>query len=273
MSAEPGLLALLPFGLILGAGMVTAILTAGGKLTAEDYQQMVTYVVVILLIVAVVSMLACALCYRIRPEGFVAGVIDISGAMNSHEDDEVQQLWADVGKTETAICKLMKQTDIYIKNGLGPKDKDVPALVSEAQQQARADAGGPITDCSANWPTTVADVSSQTLDMTMSQLDDRISRMEVTLKGFSAPVLEKAYKSTVECSTESFGDYAPFESFVATSLTALQDRLKAVQASINYQEKKLIGGMKQKMKDLQAGHASDCDKQRGAKTAMASGSK
>jgi hypothetical protein len=269
-----GLLALLPFGLIIGAGILTAILTAGGKMTPEDYQQIVTYVVVILLIVAVVSMLTCALCYRIRPEeGFVAGVIDISGAMNKQEDDEVQDLWTAVGKTEEAICKLIKQTDTYIQNGLGPKDKDVPSLVSAAQQEARADAGGPITDCSANWPTTIADVSSQTLDMTMSQLDDRINRMETTLKGFSAPVLEKAYKSTVECSTESFGDYAPFESFVATSLTALQDRLKAVQASINYQEKKLIGGMKQKMKDLQAGKASDCDKQRGAKTAMGSGSK
>jgi len=273
MSVSLDLIPLLPFGLILGAGLLTAILTSGGKMSAEEYQQIVMYVVVILLIVAVVSMLACALCYRIRPmETFVAGVIDISAGEQTQQVDEVQEIWTAVGKTEAEICKLIKQTDTYIQNGLGPKDKDDPTLVASAQQNARADAGGPITDCSANWPATVADVSSQTLDQTMAQLDDRIRRMEITLKGFSAPVLEKAYKSTVECSTEGFGDYAPFESFVATSLTALQDRLKEVQAAINYQEKKLIGGMNRKMKDLQAGRASDCDKQRGAKIAMSSGS-
>ena len=274
MSDSAGLLGLLPFGLILGAGLLTALLTMSSKMSAEDYQEIVTNVIVILMIVSVVSILACLLCYRIRPvESFVAGIIDISAAEHRQVTDPVQDLWTAVGATEKEVCKLIKQTDTYIQNGLGPKDKDVPSLVSAAQQDARADAGGPITDCSETWPTTVMDVSAQTLDMTMAQLDDRITRMETTLKGFSSPVLEKAYKSTVECSTESFGDYAPIESFVATSIQALQERLKAVQDAINYQEKKLIGGMNRKMKDLQSGRASDCDKQRGAKVAMAGGSK
>jgi hypothetical protein len=252
-------IALIPFALILGAGLATWITTLGGKLTAEDAKQLVLYVLIIVAIVAIVSMVARALCYQIRTEERFA---DIS--------DPVQALWTAVGQTEKSICKLIGQTDNYIRSGIGPKGKDDPSLVTTAQQDARADAGGPLTDCTATWPTTVADVSSQTLDETMSQLDDRITQMETTLKGFSAPVLTKAYQSTVECSTESFVVYEPF---VATSIVALQDRLKEVKASIDYQEKKLIGGMEQKKKDLQAGKASDCDKQRGAKTAMAAGSK
>jgi len=261
-----GFLALLPIGLILGAGVITMVLSFMGKLSGEEAQELVMHVLIILAIVTVVGMLACLLCYRIRP---VERFEDISGT----EEDPVQALWTAVGKTETSICKLIGQTDTYIRSGIGPKGKDDPSLVTTAQQDARADAGGPLTDCSANWPTTVTDVSAQTMDETMSQLDDRITRMETTLKGFSAPVLNKAYQSTVACSTEGFGDYAPIEPFVATSIVALQDRLKQVQTTINYQEKKLIGGMEQKKKDLQAGKASDCDKQRGAKIAMAAGSK
>lgn len=276
-NGSAGVIALLPFGLILGAGLVTFLLTmGGGKFSAEDTQRLVTDVVIVLLLVGVVATLACLLCYRIRPvELFVAGVIDISGSMERlhHQDtDEVQELWTAVGKTEQTVCKLMGQTDDYIRSGLGPKGKDDPSLVTTAQQDARADAGGSITDCTTKWPTTVADVSAQTLDETMGQLDDRIGRMETTLKGFSAPVLLKAYQSTVECN-ESFGDYAPIESFVATSLKALQERLKQVQAAVQYQETKYIGGMEQKKKELQAGQVSDCDKKRGAKTAMAAGSK
>jgi hypothetical protein len=260
-------IALIPFALILGAGLATWITTLGGKLTAEDAKQLVLYVLIIVAIVAIVSIVARALCYQIRTE---EQFTDIS--------DPVQALWTAVGQTETSICKLVGQTDNYIRSGIGPKGKDDPSLVTTAQQDARADAGGPLTDCTATWPTIVADVSSQTMDETMSQLDDRITRMETTLKGFSAPVLTKAYQSTVACNTESFVGFAPFEServepFVATSIVALQDRLKEVKASIDYQEKKLIGGMEQKKKDLQAGKASDCDKQRGAKTAMAAGSK
>jgi hypothetical protein len=266
-------IALIPFALILGAGLATWITTLGGKLTAEDAKQLVLYVLIIVAIVTIVSMAARALCYQIRPEERFTDISDPTATT-----DPVQALWTAVGETEKAICKLVGQTDNYIQSGIGPKGKDDPSLVTTAQQDARADAGGPLTDCNASWPTTVTDVSSQTLDETMSQLDDRITRMETTLKGFSAPVLTKAYQSTVACSTESFIGYAPFEServepFVATSIVALQDRLKEIKASIDYQEKKLIGGMEQKKKDLQAGKASDCDKQRGAKTAMAAGSK
>ncbi len=265
-------LTLLPFIVIMGAALATGILTLFGRLSADDMQSVITKVVIVVAITGIVSLLACALCYRIRPtETFVAGVINISSATsNDPEVDEVQKLWADVGATEKAICKLIGQTDNYIRSGIGPKGKDDPSLVTTAQQEARADAGGPMTDCSATWPTTVADVSSQTLDETMGQLDDRITRMETTLKGFSAPVLTKAYQNTVSCTTEGF---ALYESFVATSLVALQDRLKAVNDAIDYQEKKLIGGMEQKKKDLQSGKASDCDKQRGAKTAMSAGAK
>lgn len=264
-------LPLIPFVVIVGAAVATGLLTLFGKLKVDDMQNVITKIVLIVAITALVSLLACALCYQIRPtETFVAGVMDISGATSDGpEVDEVQKLWTDVGATEKSVCKLIGQTDNYIRSGIGPKGKDDPSLVTTAQQEARADAGGPITDCSASWPATVADVSSQTLDETMGQLDDRITRMEMTLKGFSAPVLTKAYQNTVECTTEGF---ALYESFVATSLVALQDRLKAVQDVIDYQEKKLIGGMEQKKKDLQAGKASDCDKQRGAKTAMAAGS-
>ncbi len=270
-------LPLLPFVIIVGAALATGLLTLFGKLSAEDMQNVITKIVLVVAITTLVSLLACALCYQIRPiEMFVAGVIDISGASHGQEIDEVQKLWTDVGETEKAVCKLIGQTDEYIRSGIGPKGKDDPSLVTTAQQEARADAGGPITDCTASWPATVADASSQTLDETMGQLDDRITRMEMTLKGFSAPVLTKAYQNTVACTTEGFALYdgfALYESFVATSIVALQDRLKAIQDVINYQEKKLIGGMEQKKKDLQAGKASDCDKQRGAKTAMAAGSK
>jgi hypothetical protein len=259
-------IALIPFALILGAGLATWITTLGGKLTPDDVKQMVLYVLIIVAIVAIVSMIARALCYQIRPE---ERFTNLSGS--THEDDPVQALWTAVGVAEHSICKLIEQTDNYIRSGIGPKGTGDPSLVTTAQQDARADAGGPLTDCTATWPTTVLDVSMQTLDETMSQLDDRITRMETTLKGFSAPVLTNAYKSTVECSTEGFGDYA--ETFVATSIVSLQDRLKEVQAAITYQEKTLIGGMEQKKKDLQSGKASDCDKQRGAKTAMSAGTK
>jgi hypothetical protein len=187
----------------------------------------------------------------------------VGQGINDTQTDPVQALWSGIAAAEEATCKYITRADGFIQNNEGKAGYDNPTLVSDAQQKARAAADGPLTDCTETWPTTLQDVSSYTLDQGLADADNRLTRLETTLQGFTGVIFQNTYNATVDCqmpqpTTEGFD----------TSLTTLQQRLTAVQAAIQMQQQKLLGPIDQKTEELKKGQVSDCDKARGKATAM-----
>jgi uncharacterized protein YukE len=242
--------------LVLGAtlavlGVMVAIKRA--TLTADDLSNIVVYLGTLTLGLMAVLIVVRVYCGNIHPvEQFVGQGI------NDTQTDPMQTLWTGIAEAEEAVCKYITRADGFIQNDLGKPGHDNPSLVSAAQQKARDAAGGPLTDCTAAWPATLTDVSSYTLDQELSDADNRLTRLETTLQGFTGVVFQNTYNKTVKCPTEGF----------ATSLTTLQQRLTAVQAVIKQQQSALLGPIDQKTEDIKKGHLSDCDKARAKSTAI-----
>ncbi len=166
--------------------------------------------------------------------------------------DPVTQLLTDIGTAEKDVCDLITRTDKFIQNDVGKPGHDNPQLVTDAQQKARAAVGGPLTDCGASWP---VDVSGEAA---LQEADNRLTRMEATLKSFTGPELQATYNKTVPCQAEGFDN----------QVSALQARLTAVQGTIRDQQQKLLKPVDDKTAALQRGEVSDCDKKRGGNVAV-----
>ncbi len=166
--------------------------------------------------------------------------------------DPVTQLLTDIGTAEKDVCDLITRTDKFIQNDMGKPGHDNPQLVTDAQQKARSAVGGPLTDCAASWS---VDVSGEAA---LSEADNRLTRMEATLKSFTGPELLATYNKTVPCQAEGF----------QSQLSSLQARLTAVQGTIRDQQQKLLKPVDDKTAALQRGEVSDCDKKRGGNVAV-----
>ena len=172
------------------------------------------------------SILLCLLCFRAIPrEAFQ----DMSGDTT---------LLADIATTEEAVCKLITRVDGFLQNDVGPAGQKDPGLVTDAQSRARA--GIEMVACSAGGD----DVSGEEAH--------RITRLEETLRSFTGPELQRTYDTAMKC--EGFQGAAP---------PSLRERLTAVQATLQDQQKRLLAPIDQKTEDLHKGIASDCDKRRG----------
>ncbi len=191
--------------------------------------------------VVLVMLLVSRLCLTIHPrESFV----DMSGGT-----DTVIQLLQDIGAAEKDVCDLITRTDKFIQNDVGKPGHDNPQLVSDAQQKARDAVGGPLTDCHASW---TLDVSG---DAALQEADNRLTRMEATLKSFTGTELQATYDKSVKC--EGF-----------QNPTDLSARLAAVKTTIVNQQQKLLKPIDDKTAALQRGEVSDCDKKRGGNVAV-----
>ena len=254
-SYEIGLLSIgmLPFAVLAIAGLAMGAVFIGSKLSTEDASEIILSVVTIGLIVFAVLIFVTRMCVKIRPvEHFDP---------TSAPADTPQQLLTDITATEGDVCKLITRTDKFIQSDIGKPGYDNPDLVTAAQQQARQAVGGPITDCDAFWPLhpqgrgSMPDVSG---DAALQEADNRLTRMEMTLKSLTGPELEKTYDRAVKC--EGFAG--------SLDLADLRRRLDVIHDTIGFQQQKYLKPIDDKNAALQRGEASDCDKKRGSKVAV-----
>lgn len=169
--------------------------------------------------------------------------------------DLLKTLFQGIGAAEDAVCRLVTRTDEFIQGDVGNPGIQNPTLVTDAQNQARLSVGSSITICPA---TGIPETE------TLQDADQRLLRLEATLKSFSGPRIQKVYQQSVEC-------FVPLNAEIGgPSIESLQPRLAAVQEAIALQQGKWIGAIDAKKAALQRGEASDCDKQKGVAAQKAS---
>jgi hypothetical protein len=232
---------------VLFVGAIYAIQKAPSTVIGEVMTDVGMIVVIVFLSVVFVSSFSM----MIRPRELF-----VDGGSSSGPVDPTVQLLTDIGAAEKDVCDLITRTDKFIQNDLGKPGHDDPQLVTDAKQKARAAVGSPITDCGVSWD----DVSGEA---SLQEADNRLTRMEATLKSFTGPELQSTYNKSVPCQTEGFTD----------ATTDLQNRLIAVKATIQTQQKKLLKPIDDKTAALQRGEVSDCDKKRGSKVAVVASNK
>lgn len=237
----PSLLGLAPFAIILIAAVVAALFMFSGRLTAEEASDIAFSVLMISAGIWVIAIFAQMICLNVRPyEQFEDA--------STHKEKEAALL-AGITAAEKSVCTLITRTNKFIAADQGHAGQQNPDLITQAQQKAVAAAGGPLVDC-------------DTTDVSGSDAENRISRLETTLNNFTGPEIVKTYNNTVPCQPEGFADNP-----------SLEKRLEAIQALIKEQETKYLKPIDQKTEQLRKGQASDCDKQRGAKTAVVTSNK
>jgi hypothetical protein len=215
-------------------------------------------IIVLLLSSAVILTLSAILCWtcqtprpRERFENPTAG-----------ESAVVARLRSGIAEAEEAVCKYITRADQFIKSDVGPAGQKDPSLVSAAEQKARE--GVNMVLCSDGMAVASVDASGSD---EMVDLENRITRLESTLSGFTGVVFKHSYEETVPCK-EGFVDVTE-----PPTPAQLEQRLAAIRTTIDDQQTKYLGPIDQKTQDLQSGKASDCDKRRGAKLAASGGSK
>jgi hypothetical protein len=221
----------IPLVIVAGALIIVGVLYVLKRLTATDLDEILESLVYFTGSLLGIMLIVRFLCMNIQPTERFA------------DADPEATLMSDIAAAEKAVCGYMTRADGFIQSRVGKAGTDNPDLVVQAQNQARAGAGGPITDCSG---TAVAD---------LDEAENRIARLEFTLNGFTAPVFQEAYKSTNTC-----------ESFADSRLTDLQTRIATVKQLISFQKQKFLDPIDQKQAAMQRGEVSDCDKNRGGNT-------
>jgi hypothetical protein len=219
----------LPF-MIIGIAFIGAIMVLiPSKLSVEDITEIVIGMGTIWLTVIFVIIFMLVFCVNISP---IERFTDTPSSSKSFLES--------LAKTEEAVCALMKETNDFIQGDVGQAGIDNPSLVTQAQAAALSSANAPTTVC----PSSVAP--------TMETANDRLSRMEVTLSAFVEPEFVKTFKSTQTC--EGFED--------------VESRLKKIQDTIRRLTGKYLDPIRQKKTELQSGILSDCDRKKGAATAV-----
>jgi hypothetical protein len=231
------LIGLIPFIVIISIGLIAWIYVLGDRLSAKDVTDILTAVAPLVFIVLIIVVLLCNLCLDVQP-------------IEQFEDVSATTLFfADLSATEIDVCNLITRADKFIQGDVGHAGIENPSLVAQAKQAARAAVGGPLAVC-----------TEPGLD-TLDEADNRITRMEMTLKSFTGPEFVKTYNKTVPCQTESFQVQGP-------TLESLKNRLAAVKATIVSQQNTYLKPIDNKNAALQRGELSDCERRRGAKAGL-----
>jgi hypothetical protein len=231
----------------IGATVVIGLIVISSLfINKELSNKLVWYALLAIAPLFLVSLIVCFDCAVIHPrEAFDA----------APPADPLQVLFQGIDAAEDAVCKLVTRTDEFIQGDVGNPGIQNPTLVTDAQNQARLLVGSSITICPA---TGIPETE------TLQDADQRLLRLEATLKSFSGPRILKLYMQTVECfqpvNTESGNPY----------IVLLQARLTAVQNSIALQQGKMLTAIDAKKEALKRGEASDCDKQKGVAAQAAS---
>ena len=217
-------------GIVLVAGLSFVI-------DKEAANKLLWYLIVAAIPLFLISLIICFDCVVIHPREAFEDVTD-----------PLQTLFHEIGEAEDAVCKLITRTDEFIQGDVGNPGIQNPALVSDAQRQARLTVGSSITICPA---TGIPETE------TLQDADQRLQRLEATLKSFSGPRIQKVWQQSVEC-------FVPLNSDInGPTLTSLQERLTVVQTAIALQQGKWIKEIDAKKEALQRGEVSECDKQKG----------
>jgi len=213
-----------------------------GKDTAK---MLMWYVLLALAPMFLIFLIICFDCAIIHPqEAFV-----------DTDADPLQTLFHEIGVAEDAVCKLITRTDEFIQGDVGNPGIQNPTLVTDAQNQARLSVGSSITICPA---TGIPETE------TLQDADQRLLRLEATLKSFTGPRIKKVYETSIEC-------FIPLNTDInGPSLESLQTRLVSVQEAIALQQGKWIKALDLKKEALNRGELSDCDKQKGMAAQSAS---
>ena len=233
---------------ITAIGAIVLIAVASSFLDKEMSKQLIWYVLLAIVPLFFISLIVCFDCAVIHPrEAFDSGT--------AAEEDPLQTLFQGIGAAEDAVCKLVTRTDEFIQGDVGNPGIQNPSLVKDAQNQARLLVGSSITICPA---TGIPETE------TLQDADQRLLRLEATLKSFSGPRIQKVYQQSVEC-------FVPLNAEIGgPGIVLLQARLTAVQEAIALQQGKWIGAIDAKKAALQRGEASDCDKKKGVAAQAAS---
>ena len=144
-----------------------------------------------------------------------------------------------IDQTEAAICKLKEHIRTFVASDLGKAGQEEPTLISQ-----RMNVGSPTVACDS------------TTQLTM---EERLTRMEITLDKLAEPELKKTYDATMKC--EGF----------ATPLANPndpKDRLSAIQTKLSTLTSMYLDPILQNQRDLQNGILSDCNKKRAADAAI-----
>ena len=202
-------------GITILAGIVLVIVSSF-FIDKAAANKIMWYVIIAAVPLFLISLIICFDCAVIHPrEAFE----DTTPA------DPLQTLFSEIGDAEDAVCKLITRTDEFIQGDVGNPGIQNPTLVKDAQNQARLSVGGSITICPA---TGIPETE------TLQDADQRMQRLEATLKSFSGPRIEKVWQQSVEC-------FVPLNADInGPSLASLQDRLKVVQTAIALQQGKWI---------------------------------
>jgi len=228
---------------------IVLIVVASNFLDKEMSKQLIWYVLLAIAPLFFISLIVCFDCAVIHPrEAF-------ENDNPSTESDPLQTLFQGIGAAEDAVCKLVTRTDEFIQGDVGNPGIQNPSLVTDAQNQARLLVGSSITIC----PETGIPETE-----TLQDADQRLLRLEATLKSFSGPRILKVYQQSVEC-------FVPLNAEIGGPvIVLLQARLTAVQNSIALQQGKMLTAIDAKKEALKRGEASDCDKQKGVAAQAAS---
>jgi hypothetical protein len=265
------------FTVIVGAAMLIALIA--GFVAAyqfiETHKEIATEmgVVVALILTGVISVMlfVCIFCSTIHPrEMFVDAAAAAAAAGDSVSANKPEDtLLNGIADAEQKVCELIQRTDKYIESDVGKPGQDDPSLVVAAQRKARAAVpGNALVDCTASAPVPI-----------VADADARLTLMENSLKWFTGPELEKAYKKAM-AGCENFVSYwssyklqegfdtsttIPGNAPASTAdIGALQQRLNTVMSEIADQHRQYLDPMDKQTDRLNRGEVSDCQKQMGA---------
>jgi len=245
--------------LVIGAILIAIIagISIGGVYLAQKLAHVAGDIGLIATVIFVgvitVMVFVCIFCSTIHPTEMFVDVGPAPGDSVSAAKPE-DALLSGISAAEQKVCELIQRTDKYIQSDVGKPGQDDPSLVVAAQRKARAAVpGGRLVDCTASAP-----------EPSLSDADVRLTLMENSLKWFTDPELEAAYKKAM-AGCEGFvngnSDNGPAP---VLDLTALQKRLDVINTAIADQHRQYLDPMDKQTERLNRGELSDCQKRMGA---------
>lgn len=244
-------LGLLPIAILVLGAIGTFIFYIVASLDKEDISDLTLTLGTVGLITLGVLMFMRFFCMRIAVMEMFKGY---------EPPPTIKDLTDGVNATEAVVCMYIKQANLFIANKLGKQGQDDPRMVENAVQIGVNSVGAPITMCDQVW-NPPADVGEA-----LQQIDERITRMEVTLSKYVEPIFKEAYETGTQCKdvsgsmpvsglTEGFDD--------AGSTRDLAVRVATIQNVLELQKKHYLDPIEQRVKDLKSGKISDCDRRMG----------
>lgn len=208
---------------------------------------------VILVGVITVMVFVCIFCSTIHPtEMFVDAGAAPGDSVSAAKPEDA--LLNGISAAEQKVCELIDRTDKYIQSDVGKPGQDDPSLVVAAQRKARANVpGGRLVDCTVGAP-----------EPSLSDADVRLTLMENSLKWFTDPELEASYKKAMAGCEGFVGGITESTPAPVLDLTALQQRLDAINTAIADQHRQYLDPMDKQTAALNRGELSDCQKRMGA---------